>query len=145
MTDTIWKPHVVVATVVARRNLEILERERLDENAARMGSHLLERLARLGEHPNVGDVRGCGLLVGIELVADRKTREPLGADTLLALTQRCAEQGVIVGRTTNATPGLSNVLILAPPLVLSESEADEIVAAIEDALLKVLPADAATR
>jgi adenosylmethionine-8-amino-7-oxononanoate aminotransferase len=134
-----------VATAVALRNIEILERECLAENATRMGAHLLARLAPLREHPNVGDVRGKGLLLGIELVSDRNTREPLAAQTLLAITQRCAEEGVIVGRTTNATPNRSNVLILAPPLILAEDEADLIARTLEDALFKVLPADAAAR
>ncbi len=129
-----------VVTAVALRNIEILEREDLAGNAARMGRTLLERLAGVASHPNVGEVRGRGLLVGIEIVEDRATREPASPATLAALTRECGEHGVIVGKTTNATPGLGNVLILAPPLTLGESEADEIVAAIEAALAKVLPA-----
>lgn len=131
-----------VATAVGLRNLEILEREGLVENAAVRGASLLAKLARLREHPNVGDVRGRGLLVGIELVLDRATREPLSAEPTRAVANRCAEQGVLVGRTTNATPGLGNVVILAPPLVLAEDEEDLIVRALEDALWKVLPAAA---
>ena len=134
-----------VATAVALRNIEIMERERLDENAATIGAHLLHKLQPLLSHPNVGDVRGKGLLIGVELVADRATREPIAGATLAAIVQHCAEQGVIVGRTTNTTPGHSNVLILAPPLVLAEHEADLIARTIEDAILKVLPAEAASR
>ncbi|MBW2268979.1 MAG: aminotransferase class III-fold pyridoxal phosphate-dependent enzyme [Deltaproteobacteria bacterium] len=134
-----------VSTAVALRNIEILERERLEENAAAMGERLLTKLQPLLEQPNVGDVRGKGLLLGIELVADRATREPMEAETLTSIAQRCAEHGLIIGRTTNATPGLSNVLILAPPLILLEEEADLIARTLEEALLKVLPADATAR
>ena len=112
-----------------------------DRDLGALDLECLWRPQPLLEHPNVGDVRGKGSLIGIELVADRETREPM----LAAIAQRCADHGVIVGRTTSATPRLSNVLILAPPLILTTEEAGLIVPAVEDALMKLLPADAANR
>lgn len=129
-----------VATAVALRNIEILEREDLAARAESAGRHLLERLSGVAGHPNVGDVRGRGLLIGIEIVDDRATKQPASPATLAAIAQACGERGVIVGKTTNGTPGMGNVLILAPPLTLSEAEADELVAAVEHGIHKVLPA-----
>src|SRR5581483_3830425 len=66
-----------VACAVALKNLEIIEREGLAENARRVGAYLRERLESLLELPVVGDVRGAGLLASVELVADKETREPI--------------------------------------------------------------------
>ncbi len=130
-----------VATAVALRNIEIVEREGLVDRSAKMGEFVLRALAPLKAHPNVGDVRGRGLLIGVELVEDRASREPLSADKAARVVAHCAEQGVIIGCTTNTTPGMSNVVILAPPLTISEEEARTMVAALDAALYKELPAN----
>jgi adenosylmethionine-8-amino-7-oxononanoate aminotransferase len=132
-----------VATAVALRNIEIIEREGLVERAALQGRALLERLQGVARHPQVGDVRGQGMLVGIELVEDAETRRPLAPARLAAVVAGCARRGVIIGRTTNATPERSNVLILAPPLTLADDEAELLVDTLEEALLKELPTDGA--
>lgn len=129
-----------VATAVARRNLEIIEREGLVERAAEKGRSLLEALRRRLDHPQVGDVRGLGLLIGIELVRDRATREPLSVEDTARVVKRCAQEGVIVGRTINTAPSFSNVLIVAPPFTLSDDEAELLVGTIEAALAKELGA-----
>lgn len=129
-----------VATAVALRNLEIVEREGLVERAAETGRRLLDSLQRRLDHPQVGDVRGLGLLIGIELVQDRGTREPLSGDDTARVVKRCAQEGVIVGRTINTAPGFSNVLIVAPPFTLSEEEAELLVGTLEAALTKELSA-----
>jgi adenosylmethionine-8-amino-7-oxononanoate aminotransferase len=129
-----------VATAVALRNIEIVEREGLVERAAKMGRQLLESLQNRLDHPQVGDVRGLGLLIGIELVQDRATREPLSGDAAARVVKHCAREGVIVGRTVNTAPGFSNVLIVAPPFTLSESEAELLVGTLEGALTKELGA-----
>jgi len=131
-----------VATAVALRNIEIIEREGLVERAAEKGGALMSKLQRLARHPNVGDIRGKGLLIGIELVADAASRQPLAPALLGAVVAACARRGVIVGRTTNATPDRSNVLILAPPLTLEDEEADLLATALEAALFEELsPSD----
>jgi taurine-pyruvate aminotransferase len=134
-----------VATAVALRNIEIIEREGLVVRAAEKGRALMAKLQRIAGHPNVGDIRGKGLLIGIELVEDAESRRPLAPALLGAVVAGCARQGVIVGRTTNATPDRSNVLIVAPPLTLRDDEADLLVAALEAALLEELPADDSPR
>ena len=134
-----------VATAVALRNVEIIEREGLVARAAEKGRALMAKLQRFAGHPNVGDIRGKGLLIGIELVEEAESRRPLAPALLGAVVAGCARHGVIVGRTTNATPDRSNVLIIAPPLTLRDDEADLLVAALEAALLEELPADDSPR
>ncbi|MBW2287226.1 MAG: aminotransferase class III-fold pyridoxal phosphate-dependent enzyme [Deltaproteobacteria bacterium] len=134
-----------VATAVALRNIEIIEREGLVARAAEMGRALMAKLQHLARHPNVGDIRGKGLLIGIELVADGESRQPLAPALLGAVVASCARHGVIIGRTTNATPDRSNVLILAPPLTLGNEEADLLVSAIEAALFEELSTDDSPR
>ncbi len=120
-----------VATAVALRNIEIIEREGLIDRVAKTGDALLNRLRRLEEHPNVGQVRGMGLLIGIELVEDHDSRKPLASARSAAIVSRCAREGVLLGRTANTTPGFDNVVIMAPPFVLSEEEADVLASTLE--------------
>ncbi|MCP3984459.1 MAG: aminotransferase class III-fold pyridoxal phosphate-dependent enzyme [bacterium] len=131
-----------VATAVGLRNIEIFEREGLFEKAAKTGDALLARLRGLEDHPNVGEVRGRGLLLGIELVASDRSRDPLDAAQTAAVVARCAADGVIVGKTTNTTPGHSNIVILAPPLVLAEDEANLLASTLETSIREELSAKA---
>ena len=113
-------------------NLEILTRERLWENSARVGSYLIERLRDL-KSPSIGEVRGCGLLVGLEMVSG-EARSPMPEAQVVALQKAVREAGVLVGRNNDTVPGLCNVLTLAPPLTLTTDGADTIVGAIERAV-----------
>ena len=130
-----------VATAVALRNLEIIEREGLVDRAAEMGRKLLDAVRKRLDHPQVGDVRGLGLLIGIELVRDRASREPLSADETARVVKRCAQDGVIGGRTIHTAPRFSNVLILAPPFTLSDDEATLLVDTLETAIAEELGTD----
>jgi taurine-pyruvate aminotransferase len=102
---------------VALETLAIMEEEGLLERSATVGSALLARLqGALGDHPLVGEVRGRGLLIGIELVA-------VSAGIVAAAQQR----GLLVGRNVDTAAGLDNVIALAPPLSLTDADADHIV------------------
>lgn len=131
-----------VATAVALRNIDILEREELFEKSAKTGDAMISRLRRLEDHPNVGEVRGRGLLIGIELVEDKRNRVPIASASTAAVVARCEQEGVLVGKTTNTTPGFDNVVMLAPALVLTEEEADILISAVETAIHEELPAKA---
>ncbi|HEB91057.1 MAG TPA: aminotransferase class III-fold pyridoxal phosphate-dependent enzyme [Deltaproteobacteria bacterium] len=120
-----------VATAVALRNIEIIEREGLIHRVAKTGEALLDRLRRLEKHPHVGQVRGRGLLIGVELVESHASRQPIASDRSAAVVARCARDGVLLGRTANTTPGFDNVVIMAPPFVLSEEEADVLASTLE--------------
>ncbi len=108
------------------RNIEILEEERLAERAADTGAYLIDGLRGLMSHKAVGDVRGKGLLLGIELVKDRATREPLDAAQITAIVDYCREHGVIVGRGGGGRR-YGNTIVLCPPLVITRAECDRIV------------------
>ena len=127
-----------VACAVGLKNIEIIERESLTENARSVGSYLQSKFEGLLTHPYVGDVRGRGLLLGVELVKDKEIKEPMPADEANAIVQHSAKNGVMIGRNGNTIPGLCNVLIFAPPLVLQNSEADMIFDALSNALQQTL-------
>jgi taurine-pyruvate aminotransferase len=116
-------------------NLDIFLREKLWENAARVGAHLFEKLRAI-RSPWIGDVRGRGLLAGIELVADGD-RTPMAESKVIQLQKAIREAGVLVGRNNDSLPGYCNVLILSPPLTLTTEQADHIAKTIEDCLAKI--------
>jgi 4-aminobutyrate aminotransferase-like enzyme len=119
-----------VACEVGLAVLEVLEREKLQENANRVGGYLRSGLERLADrHPLIGDVRGAGLFVGVELVRDRKTLEPATQETR-AIVNGMREDGVLVG----IAGAQRNILKLRPPLVFSEANADQLLVALARAL-----------
>jgi 4-aminobutyrate aminotransferase-like enzyme/Ser/Thr protein kinase RdoA (MazF antagonist) len=113
--------------------LDVLEREGLQENARTVGTHFKQGLRRLAErHDLIGDVRGRGLLVGLELVRDRKTLEPAAPETK-RVVNRMRDLGVLT-----ATEGPhGNVLKLRPPICFTREQADMTVAAIDQALSEI--------
>jgi len=118
------------ACAVALANLDIIERERLHERAAQTGAFLLERLrSELGDLEVVGEIRGVGMMLAVELVADPDTREPLPMDGAPQDVIR-EESGVIVRECAHS-------LVLSPPLVMAEDEALEVVAAIARVLRRM--------
>jgi 2,2-dialkylglycine decarboxylase (pyruvate) len=122
----------------ARAVLEVVREEDLPARAARAGDRLLGHLRELqSRHEVVGDVRGMGLLCGIELVEDRDTRRP--AEALgLALTAECESRGLSINLVRGGTGGAANCIRMAPPLTISDDEID-LAAEILDASLAGLP------
>lgn len=123
-----------VGCAIGLVNLDILERENLVANSAEMGGYLLDGLrARLGEHPFVGDIRGRGLMIGVELTADRARRRPFapqaGAHRLVAA--KALEHGLMV----RPLPFIE-VISFSPPLTISkeacDQAADRFAKAVED-------------
>ncbi|HEY3149941.1 MAG TPA: aminotransferase class III-fold pyridoxal phosphate-dependent enzyme [Dongiaceae bacterium] len=122
-----------LACAAAMAVLDITEREDLPANAARHGPHLLEALKPFAERfPIVGDVRGKGLLVCLELVRDRKTREPADEDLAYRLADATRAAGILV------RPG-GNKIAISPPLTIGAREIDAIVAALQSAFERVTP------
>jgi len=123
-----------VACAVALANLAILEDDGLVENSARVGASLLAGLRELAaEHPIVGDVRGKGLLIGVELAVPGTT-EPLAAEHVNQVMREVQARGVLLGKNSATVRRLESVLTLAPPLVLTQAEVEKIVAALDGAL-----------
>ena len=119
------------------KNIEIIERDRLVENARVVGAYLKGKLLELMERFDViGDVRGRGLLQGVELVTDRKSRQAhyeLGE----RLFRRMLEHGLIT--ELESRRNLENVVIvLHPPLITSKENVDEAVSIIERSLTECL-------
>jgi putrescine---pyruvate transaminase len=121
------------ACAVALRNLQIFDDEQLVERAERMGKRLNEGLARLREMPNVGNVRGLGLMAAVEVVADTSTRRPFdpgqGIGPKLAKAMR--DRGVV-------TRVKGESILLAPPLVITEAQVDRIVNVTAEAVEAVV-------
>ena len=111
-----------VASAAALKNIEIMENEGMVANAAKQGAYLLDGLKELKDkYLMIGDVRGLGLFCGVEIVADRETKEyfPASADLGNRITQGFAENGLLLrgGDRMN----------VAPPLCITSSEVDELI------------------
>lgn len=118
-----------VATAVGVENLKIIEERGLVENAARMGKLLHERLAKLKDHPLVGEVRGAGLLAAVELVADKETRAKFPEPGKVGgwFFAQGHKNGLIVRNILDS-------LAFCPPLIINEAQIDEMVTAFEKTL-----------
>ena len=102
---------------VALKNLEILEKENLVEKSAVNGKYVLEQLEPLKQtHPNIGDIRGLGLVMGIELVENKQTKKPIPPDFIAGIIADCKESGLIIGKNGDTVDGSNNILTLSPPL-----------------------------
>lgn len=133
-----------LACATAVQVLQVYQEDNLLERAAEMGRYLLERAIELKDkHPCIGDVRGLGLFVGLELVKNRKTREPIipvaakitkGTNPKLMVANKLMELGMIA---MAANP--SNVIAMAPPLIVSKDEIDEGVSILHQALSEADP------
>lgn len=111
-------------------NLDIMLNEDLPGKAMKTGKYLRDQLeTRLGDHPNVGDIRGAGLFLGVELVKDKATKEtlPYDGDHLVWLTAEMREQGLILRNDGRGDPTTQ----LCPPLVITEAECDRVVDVLE--------------
>jgi alanine-glyoxylate transaminase / (R)-3-amino-2-methylpropionate-pyruvate transaminase len=110
--------------------LEVIDADNIQQNALHVGTHLKERLQELQERqPLIGDVRGMGLMLGVELVRDRRTKEPATQEAV-EVVELCKERGLLVGKG-----GLyGNTLRIKPPMCLTRDDADFLV----DCLAEVL-------
>ena len=114
-----------VTTRAALTTIEIIEDEDLVPNAARVGARALERLHDMkARYPAIGDVRGRGLLLGVELVKDRSSKE-LDPDLAEAVLYRALDEGLSFKTT------MGNVLTLTPPLTITEAEMDSALGILE--------------
>jgi len=119
-----------VSAAVGMAVLDVLEEERLIENARSVGDYTLERLSKLkARHALVGDVRGAGLFFAVELVGDRDAKTPATADTK-RVVNRMRERGVLISRI-----GMyDNILKIRPPMPFSKQNADLLVDTLDEVL-----------
>jgi adenosylmethionine-8-amino-7-oxononanoate aminotransferase len=133
--------HAPAGAAVAREVLRILRDESLVAASAAKGERLRALLhGRLDEHENVGDIRGAGLLAGIELVADRRTRAPFPRDERRteAIVRAARLRGVLVYSGTGNANGVDgDQILLGPPFVITDDEMTRVVDALGDAIDEV--------
>ena len=119
-----------VNLAAGRAAIRVMCRDRLWERSAQLGERLLARLTEaLGDHPGVGEIRGRGLFIGIELVRDRATKEP-DPETAAAVRGRAFEGGVMVALAGR----FEQVVKVSPPLTIDEDLANEAVDVLIDAI-----------
>jgi len=119
-----------LAMVAGLANLEIIEREKLQEGALAKGNYYMKRLtAMMDEHSLIGDVRGKGLMVGFELVTDREKKTP-GSAEAKKLMEMCKDRGVLLGLGGL----LANTLRIQPPLVVTMEQVDRSLEVIDEVL-----------
>jgi 4-aminobutyrate aminotransferase-like enzyme len=117
-----------VSCAVGLAVLDVIEDEKLQENALNVGAYLKAELeGRKSKHPLIGDVRGIGLFIGVELVLDRTTRAPAGKQAAYVV-ERMKDGGILI-----STDGpFHNVLKIKPPMGFSNVNADELVSLLEE-------------
>jgi alanine-glyoxylate transaminase/(R)-3-amino-2-methylpropionate-pyruvate transaminase len=122
-----------VACAQARAVLEVIDQEGLQANSLKIGHHLKEGFARLAaKHSLIGDIRGLGLMLGIELVKDRKTKEP-AKEECAAVFEACKDLGLLIGKG-----GLwGNTLRIKPPMIFTQTDADYMLAVLDEAMASV--------
>lgn len=122
-----------VSCAQGRAVLRVIEGEGLQENSLRVGAQLDEGLKGLMEkHSLIGEVRGRGLMIGVELVKDRGTKEPASAECA-AVFEKCKDKGLLIGKG-----GLwGNTLRIKPPMCIHKDDAEFMLAVIDEALAEV--------
>lgn len=125
------------ACALALKNLEIMEKENLIEKAAQLGKRLETEMAELIDHPNVGDIRCKGLLMGIELVEDKLTKAPASPEKVNKVIAACKVKGLIIGKNGDTVAGFNNVLTLCPPLSITEDDFNFIVKTVKEAMVQI--------
>jgi 4-aminobutyrate aminotransferase-like enzyme len=120
-----------VSMATGKGVLEIIEKEALQENALKVGNYLLEGLRKLMQkHSIIGDVRGVGLFIGVELVKDRTTKEP-ATTTLQWVVEKMKEKGFLMG----VDGPYNNVLKIKPPIIFSIENAKAMLASLDEVLV----------
>jgi adenosylmethionine-8-amino-7-oxononanoate aminotransferase len=141
--------HHAVGAAVAREVLRILETESLVEASAAKGKRLRELLdERLADHPNVGEIRGRGLMIGVELVSDRATREPFPRSHGLteAILRAARADGLLLYSGTGLANGVDgDSILVGPPFVVTDDELERIAAGLAAALAAALRVSAGRR
>jgi adenosylmethionine-8-amino-7-oxononanoate aminotransferase len=129
-----------VATAVGNAVLDFIESQKLFQRVSPVAQQLRSHLSQLESHPNVGEVRGLGLLLGIEFVKDKHTREPFPREQNIAekIRQAALAEGVLTYPSQGCVDGSrGDHVLLAPPFVLTPAESEIIARALGTALARV--------
>ena len=119
-----------ISCAAALANLDVIREEKLVENSSQRGAELMSRLKKLEEKSDrLGEVRGRGLMIGLELVKDRKSKTP-AVDDAKGVRKALREQGILVG----IGGAYGNVVRVQPPLSITSAECDRVASALESVL-----------
>ena len=124
---------------IADKVMEIIERENYIENCAEQGQYLMERLQKLYEYPIVGDVRGKGLMIGIEFVKNQETKDPFDVSYNVKgkITNNCLEEGIVPYPGGGSVDGIrGDHILIAPPINITREEVDILYEKLEKAVKK---------
>jgi len=117
----------------ALANIEVMLKERIPDNALKVGKVLLQRLQDLArKFELIGEVRGKGLMIGVELVKNRKTKEPAVEQTV-KVRDEMRERGILIGKGGTSR----SVLRIQPPLIMTEEQANKVIDAFDASLRSV--------
>jgi len=119
------------ACAVALKNIEIMERENLFDRSAELGDRLQKELKELSTHPYVGDIRGLGFLLGIEMVEDKISMEPASNERVLKIVSDCKANGLIIGKNGDTVAGYNNILTISPPLSCTDEDLEFMIAVLK--------------
>jgi alanine-glyoxylate transaminase/(R)-3-amino-2-methylpropionate-pyruvate transaminase len=122
-----------VVSAMGKAVLEVIEKEKLQENSLKLGAYIKAGLEKLkAKYPLIGDVRGKGLMLGVEMVKDRTTKEPAKAECA-AVLEHARELGLLIGKG-----GLwGQTIRFAPPMCITQADADFIIEVFDAAFAKV--------
>lgn len=129
-----------LSCAIGSKVLDILKRDKLVENSAVQGEYLLNRFKELYKYPIVGDVRGKGLMFGIEFVKDQDTREPFDPSDKVnyRVTVNCLEEGLVPYPGSGSVDGIrGDHILLAPPITLTREEADLVFEKLDRAIARI--------
>jgi len=132
--------HHPVTAAACLETLAIIEDENLVDRASAMEPTLLGALARLGEHPHVGDVRGRGLMAGVEIVAEKDQRRPFPRSLRRAeaIAARAFDHGLVTYPSAGCADGMNgDVVMIAPPFVVTEDQIHEITQVLDRTLTEL--------
>ncbi|MFC0273441.1 aspartate aminotransferase family protein [Metabacillus herbersteinensis] len=121
------------ACALALKNLEIYENEELIERSRILGERLREEMNEIKDHPLVGDIRSFGFLLGIELVENKETKEPVAASKIDKIIAECKSNGLIIGKNGATVAGFNNIITLSPPLSSTDEDLEFIVTTVKKA------------
>jgi adenosylmethionine-8-amino-7-oxononanoate aminotransferase len=129
--------HNPVACAGAVAGIRYLEEHKLLDNSRQVGAYLLSRLGELLAFRIVGDVRGRGLMCGIEFVKDKATKEPFAAGLKVSgqFQSECMRRGLILFACSGCVEGVAgDMLLVTPPLIITRPQVDEMIAIMKEAL-----------
>jgi adenosylmethionine-8-amino-7-oxononanoate aminotransferase len=129
-----------VGAAVANKTMDLIEEGNLVQRCVEMGDYLAEKLEGLRSHPIVGDIRGDGLMRGVEFVNNKETKEPLdpAIKFWVLLHQEAQKKGLVLETSGGCERGQAgDMMMLGPAFIVRKKEIDDIIALLDDILLGV--------